>query len=61
MFNFFSITPYQYTYLNLFNGQKEIRYKKFENDYWGTSIKELIDNSNFKHFILSKNSLLNLK
>ena len=45
MFNFFSITPYQYTYLNLFNGQKEIRYKKFENDYWGSSINELIKNS----------------
>ena len=48
MFNFFSITPYQYTYLNFFNGQKEIRYKKFENDYWGASIKELINRADFK-------------
>jgi len=24
-----------------------VRYKKFENDYWGTSIKELISKSNF--------------
>jgi len=48
MFNFFSITPYQYTYLNFFNGQKEIRYKKFENDYWGASIKELINLADFK-------------
>ena len=44
---FFLITPYHYTYLNIFNGEKEVRYKKFENDYWGTSIKELISKSNF--------------
>ena len=39
---FFSLTPYQYTYLNILNGKIENRYKKFENDYWGTSVKELI-------------------
>ena len=38
------MTPYQYTYLNSLNGKKENRYKKFENDYWGASIKELIKN-----------------
>ena len=48
LFNFFSITPYQYTYLNLFNGEKEKRYKKFENDYWGASMKELINRADFK-------------
>jgi len=48
LFNFFSITPYQYTYLNLLNGQKDMRYVKFENDYWGASIKELVYNTNFK-------------
>ena len=48
LFNFFSITPYQYTYLNLLNGKVEERYKKFENDYWATSIKELIKNANFE-------------
>ena len=41
------ITPYQYTYLNFFNGKVENRYKKFENDYWGSSINELINHSNF--------------
>ena len=41
LFNFFIITPYQYTYLNILNGKIENRYKKFENDYWGSSIKEL--------------------
>ena len=45
LFNFFSITPYQYSYLNILNGQNE--YQKFENDYWGVSIKELIKKSNF--------------
>ncbi len=43
LFNFFLLTPYQYTYLNLFNGSVENRYKKFENDYWGSSIKELVN------------------
>ena len=46
LFNFFMITPYQYTYLNFFNGKVENRYKKFENDYWGSSIKELIKKIN---------------
>ena len=48
LFNFLSITPYQYTYLNFLNGKIENRYKKFENDYWGTSIDELLKNANFK-------------
>jgi hypothetical protein len=43
LFNFFLITPYQYTYLNILNGKIENRYKKFENDYWGSSIKELVN------------------
>ena len=46
MYDFFKITPYQYVYLNSLNGKKEFRYKKFENDYWGVSLKELIKNSN---------------
>ncbi len=48
IFNFISLTPYQYVYLNLLTGEKKIRYLKFENDYWGGSIKELIQKSNFK-------------
>jgi len=47
LFNFLTISPYQYTYLNIFNGKKENRYKKFENDYWGVSINELIQSTNF--------------
>ncbi len=42
IFNFLTITPYHYTFLNYFSGKKELRYKKFENDYWSTSLKELI-------------------
>ena len=42
LFNFFTITPYQYTYLNFLNGKAENRYKKFENDYWAVSANELI-------------------
>jgi len=42
LFNFFLTTPYQYTYLNLFNGKVENKYKKFENDYWGLSANELV-------------------
>ena len=48
LFNFLSLTPYQYTYLNFLNGKIENRYKKFENDYWATSLGELIKNANFK-------------
>ncbi len=47
LFTFIIITPYQYTYLNFFAGKKEERYKKFENDYWGASIKKLISKSSF--------------
>ncbi len=46
LFNFSVITPYHYTYLNIFSGNKESRYTKFENDYWSTSLKELILSSN---------------
>ena len=48
LYNFLSITPYQYTYLNFLTGVPEERYKKFENDYWSVSLKELILNSNIK-------------
>ena len=37
------ITPYHYTYLNLFN-KFLLKENSFENDYWGSSIKELVKN-----------------
>ena len=47
LINFLIITPYQYTYLNSLNGNKKNYTKKFENDYWGASIKELINKVDF--------------
>ncbi len=47
LINFVMISPYQYTYLNILNGKIEKRYQKFENDYWGGSLKELINKTNF--------------
>ena len=41
LFIFFSLTPYQYTYLNKFNGNFTNSSHKFENDYWGASLMEL--------------------
>ncbi len=55
LFNFLIVTPYQYTYLNILNGSKENNIKKFENDYWGGSIKELIKKIDF-----NKNSKLRI-
>ena len=46
IYNFITITPYQYTYLNILSGKKINHYNKFENDYWGGSIKELIKKIN---------------
>ena len=46
-YNFFSITPYQYTYLNNLNGESKYRYMKFENDYWISSLNELFNISSF--------------
>ena len=40
-YRFISIAPYQYSYVNNFFSLKE-SHNKFENDYWGTSFKELI-------------------
>ncbi len=48
LFNFLKITPYQYTYLNSLAGSKKNYIKKFENDYWGGSIKELINKVEFE-------------
>ena len=39
---FFKLTPYQYIFINNFNGKFSNNLNNFENDYWGTSIKELL-------------------
>ncbi len=48
LINFIKITPFHYTYLNILSGPKDMRYKKFENDYWSTSLKELIYSSDLR-------------
>ena len=47
LIKFFIISPYHYSYLNIFN---DIFLKKdsFENDYWGSSLKELIKKFSYK-------------
>jgi hypothetical protein len=42
LFIFFKLTPYHYIFVNNFNGKFSNNLNKFENDYWGTSLKELI-------------------
>ena len=42
LFKFITISPYQYSYLNLFN-DLFLTKNSFENDYWGSSSKELIN------------------
>ena len=42
IFNFFAYTPYQYTYLNILSGKNSSKNVKFENDYWGATLKELV-------------------
>ncbi len=56
MIKFALITPYHYTYLNLFN-DIFLEKNSFENDYWGSSSKELI-----KKFskIVSRDKSLNI-
>ena len=44
---FLTISPYHYTYVNSFVGNKEVS-KMFENDYWGISLNELIQKINLE-------------
>ena len=53
---FLSLTPYQYTFINNLNGKFTNNLNKFENDYWGASIKELLANAKDKNiFAIKKN------
>lgn len=47
LYKFISLTPYHYVYINYINGQTQNNYKKFENDYLTTSVKELLKKSKF--------------
>ena len=50
--NFVKITPYHYTFLNDFN-KIFLPKNSFENDYWGTSLKELIYNFSINENIIN--------
>ncbi len=54
MIKFVLISPYHYTYLNLFN-DIFLKNDSFENDYWGSSSKELI--KKFSKKVSDKKSL----
>ena len=51
---FLILTPYQYTFINNFNGKFSNNLNKFENDYWGTSIKELLTKAQNKNIFNEK-------
>jgi len=42
LFTFFKLTPYHYAFINILNGKYENNLNKYEVDYWGTSLKELV-------------------
>tara|TARA_B100000989_G_scaffold297787_1_gene284693 strand:- start:93 stop:1670 length:1578 start_codon:yes stop_codon:yes gene_type:complete len=50
IYNFVKITPYQYTYFNLLAGKKVDLVNKFEIDYWGVSLKELVNKITKKNY-----------
>ena len=56
LFNFFSISPFHYSYVNIFAGKYSDNSEKFENDYWGISTKKLISsiNTNSEIFKINK-------
>ena len=55
IFIFFKLTPYQYIYSNNLNGKFSNYFNKYEIDYWGVSIKELLSKAkNDKIFKINK-------
>ena len=53
-FIFIILTPYQYTFINNLNGKFSNNLNKFENDYWGASIKELLTKAKNKNIFNKK-------
>jgi hypothetical protein len=49
-FVFISVTPYHYTYLNIFSQFGLNSPEKFEGDYWGATIKELVQKIDFSKY-----------
>jgi len=51
---FLLLTPYQYTFVNNLNGKFSNNLNKFENDYWGSSLKELLNKAHNKNIFDEK-------
>ena len=45
LFTFLKLTPYHYAFINNLNGKYENNLNKYDVDYWGTSLKELVINA----------------
>jgi len=56
LYSFIKLTPYQYVYLNKFIGNYTESYKKFENDYWAVSAKELVTKMSYSKDIFSQDN-----
>tara|TARA_B100000029_G_C17516661_1_gene938348 strand:- start:300 stop:1514 length:1215 start_codon:yes stop_codon:yes gene_type:complete len=54
LYFFIKLTPYQYVYLNKFIGNYSESHKKFENDYWAVSSKELVKKISYAKNIFSQ-------
>ena len=48
-YRFVTLTPYQYTYINFMYPSYKKTVDKFEQDYWGTSYKELVREMKLKY------------
>ena len=60
LYIFVMLTPYQYSYLNLFTGNFSEAHKKFENDYWAISIKELVNKIPVETNLISNNEKVHI-
>jgi len=59
VFIFFKLTPYQYIFFNNLNGKYSNYFNKYEIDYWGISIKDLLLKAK-KNNIFDENKIYHL-
>jgi hypothetical protein len=57
IYSFSILTPYQYIYANSFAGKFSSLNDKFENDYWGVSLKELMGKIKFSEELNKKKQI----
>ena len=60
LFVFILLTPFQYTYLNIFIGDFSNAHKKFENDYWAISTTELVKKIPSETNLISNNKKIKI-